>query len=134
MNAITEAKTFSGAPMIAIGPNGDVEAAARSAGVVEYVTNDRLAGDLDEVLNRMMGGGAIRCQRGGIFSVIAPTPGNGGTFVSMNLAGQFQNCSGGESAFIDVASGYSKVGLTLHAEPENTLEDVCNRIHRLDRI
>ena len=40
-NSIMEAKSFSSAPMIAIGPNGAVEAAARGAGIVEYVTQDQ---------------------------------------------------------------------------------------------
>ena len=73
-------------------------------------------------------------SRGGVFSVIAPTGGNGGNFVASNLAGQLVNCSGGESAFVDVCAGNSKIGLTLHAEPENMLEDVCGRIHRVDRF
>ena len=133
-SSITEARSFSSAPVIAIGPNGDVEAAARSAGVSEYLTEDRVAGGLDELLGRMVGGGAIRGVRGGIFSVVAPTAGNGGTFVASNLAGQLVNCSGGQSAFIDVSAGHSKIALTLNAEPEHSMEEVCGRIHRLDRF
>jgi Flp pilus assembly CpaE family ATPase len=132
--SIMEAKSFSSAPMIAIGPNGAVEAAAREAGVAEYVANDRLRGGLDEVLSRMVGGGAIRCARGSIFSVIAPTAGNGGTFVSTNLAGQLHSVAGGESVLVDICCGFSKVGLMLDAHPEHSLEDVCGRIHRTDRF
>ena len=132
--SITEAKTFSQAPMIAIGPNGDVEAAARSAGVTEYVVQDRLQSGLGEVLNRMVGGGAIRCSRGAIFSVVAPTAGNGGTFVSANLAGQLHTLVEGQGAFVDISAGFSKIGNTLQAQPQHYLEEVCGRIHRMDRF
>jgi len=89
---------------------------------------------LDEVLSRMVGGGEIRCRRGNIFAVVAPTAGNGGTFVSTNLAAHLGRCVEDEHIFVDVSSGYSKIGLMLNAEPENMLEDVCARLHRVDRI
>ncbi len=133
-SSISQAKTFSSAPLIAIGPNGDVEAAARSAGVTEYIQEDRLRGGLDDALNRMVGGGAIRCERGAIYTVVAPTPGNGGTFVASNLAAHLGKVREGENALVDVSVGYTKLGLMLNAEPEHSLEDVCGRMHRLDRL
>lgn len=133
-STINEAKTFSSAPMIAVGPNGNTEAAARSAGIAEYITSDHLQGGLDELLGRMVGGGAIRCKRGAVFAVLAPTGGNGGTFVATNLAAHFVGLAKGETAFVDVTTGFSKVGLALDLEPEHTLEYVCGRMHRLDRV
>jgi Flp pilus assembly CpaE family ATPase len=81
----------------------------------------------------MMGEGEIRCQRGRIFAVVAPTGGNGGTFVSLNLAAQLAKSVSGKGAFIDMACGLSKVPLVLHHEPESTIEDACGRLHRSDR-
>lgn len=130
---INEARSFTSAPLIAIGPNGTTEASAREVGVAEYVQQDRVQTGLNDVLQRMFDDGKIRCQHGQIISVVAPTAGNGGTFVSLNLAGQLAKLCKGDNAFVDVSSGSSKVALTLDAEPELSLEGVCGRLHRLDR-
>lgn len=131
--SINQARSFSTAPLIAVGPNGGVEATARAAGVSDYVQSGSLQTELTEVVQRMMGGGEIRCQRGVVVAVVAPTAGNGGTFVSVNLASQLALACGGQGAFIDMTAGRSKLALMLDAHPEMSLDDVCNRVHRLDR-
>lgn len=134
-SSIDEARSFTEAPLIAIGPNGAVEAAARQAGISEYLIDDRMHQGLNDVVLRMMGEGEIRCQRGKVFSVVAPTAGNGGTFVSLNLAAQLakQVKDKAKGAFIDMGCGLSKVALVLHHELESTIEDTSTRLHRLDR-
>jgi Flp pilus assembly CpaE family ATPase len=130
---INQAKAFTSAPLVAIGPNGDVEAAARQAGVSQYLVEERLHSGLGEVLHQMLGEGEIRCQRGRVLAVLAPTGGNGGTFVALNLAAQFAGAVNGPAAFLDMSAGCSKVPLMLAHEPETTLEDTCGRLHRIDR-
>jgi Flp pilus assembly CpaE family ATPase len=131
--SINQARSFTTAPLIAVGPNGGVEASARAAGISDYVQLNTLQSDLTDVVQRMMGGGEIRCQRGNVVAVVAPTPGNGGTFISVNFASQLALASGGPGAYIDMSAGRSKLALMLDAHPDNSLEDICNRVHRLDR-
>ena len=98
-SAINQARSFTSAPLIAVGPNGGVEASARAAGVSDYVQSGSLQTELTVVVQRMMGGGEIRCQRGVVVAVVAPTPGNGGTFISVNLASQLALVCGGSGDF-----------------------------------
>ena len=132
---INEAKAFTAAPLLAIGPNGESNAkeAAQQAGVAEYIEQGSLRQRLDEALFRLVGEGEVRCDRGLLVAVHSPLGGSGGAFVALNLAGQFAKEDEAGAAIVELSAGRGKLGLMVDLEPEYELEEICRRLHRLDR-
>lgn len=132
---ISDAKVFTRAPLVAIGPNGssDTEARARQAGVAEYIYRDTMPEALDAALHRLAGGNDLRRTRGELISVVSAAGGSGGSLVALNLAGHYAMEKDSDAAFIEMASGYGKIGMMLDLSPAIDLEGICQRLHRLDK-
>lgn len=133
-SAIREATGLTSAPVVAVGPVGQGELAwkARQAGVAEFLDEANFRPALDAVLDRLARAGAIMRRRGIVISVLAPTPGSGGSTVAANLAGALAAKSPGEAALVELTHGLGELALLLNVEPKHTIADVCRRWQKLD--
>lgn len=135
VGAVADARNLTAAPIIAVGPLDNAAAldGVRRAGIEEYLDVDDLRGALDTTMEKMTASGAVKRQRGSVYSVYAPTPGSGATTVAANLAGAFGLSAGrDEVAVVELSRHAGDLSLLLDVTPTYTLDAVCRRWDRLD--
>jgi len=131
---LQEARSLSRAPLVVVGPAAEPEGRerARQAGADLYLEAEHLRVGLDEALDRMVAGQRLPTRRGTVISVLAPTPGSGGSFVAANLAGALAEKYPQDVALVESARAGGDIALLLNVEPQHTIADVCQRWETLD--
>ena len=92
-----------------------------------------MAVDLDAAIDRLVGSGEVEPIRGHLVCVAAPLPGQGTTLVSLGMAAHYAKKDPGAAALAELTADYGKMALLLDLEPEISLSEVCQRLHRMDR-
>ncbi len=133
---LREALSLTQAPVVAVGPEIDdtAVAAARSAGVAYYLDAADLRNELDAMLERLTMSNGKAAHRGTVISVMAPTPGSGGSTVAANLAGALLKSHPKGVALVELARDSSDLALLLNVSAGRSTQEVCQRWQSLDAV
>lgn len=129
--AVEQGKRLTAAPLVVVG-DSSLKQRADSAGAMNVIDQPQLRQGLDDAVSKIT---AQRGQgRGKVISVLAPTPGSGGTTVACNLGAALAKAHPGQVGLIELAREFGDLALLLDVQPEHTAEQACQRWRLLDAI
>lgn len=133
--SLGEALALTQAPLIVVGPEDEqCINAARGVRAVDYIRESNLESEMPTAVERLMMSGSLRRERGSIVTVIAPTPGSGGSFVAANLAGVLAADHPEQIGLVELAHRSNDLAMLFNVTPEHTLGDVTSAWQKLDRL
>jgi len=132
---ISEARSMTMAPMLAIGPeDAELMQKAQEFGVSMCIDETNLRHDLDGALEKLAGHNHSPQKRGRVYSIFAPVAGCGASTLAANLAGACAKLSSGDVGLIELTRRGGDLAILLDVEPRHTVHDVCLRWAGLDRV
>lgn len=133
VSLVSEARSRSRAPILAVGPVGDVRLVLRTmrGGANEYLDQDDLDAELEAAVRRSRQGEGGR-RTGQMIVVYGPCGGTGSSSVTVNLGIALAKLAG-RSLLIDLKVSNGDLAPMLNLKPPFTLADLCEHVGQLDR-